>query len=113
MVNQVVYEALKQVARTGTVTHYSDIAPLAGVNLNTGRGRREIGSLLAEVCLSEAQQGRPLLGSVVVRKDSQMPGKGYFRGAQNLGKFHGGSDEDRRAFWLQELKRVHAYWAAH
>jgi hypothetical protein len=42
-----------------------------------------------------------------------MPGKGYFRGAQNLGKFHGGSDEDKRAFWLQELKRVHAYWAAH
>ncbi len=111
--NQAVYEALKQVARSGSVTHYGAIAPLAGVNLNTGRGRREMGCVLAEVCRSEAQQGHPLLGSVVVRKDSQMPGKGYFRGAQILGKFHGGSDEDRRAFWLQELKRVHAYWAAH
>jgi alkylated DNA nucleotide flippase Atl1 len=112
-VNQVVYEALKQAARAGAVTHYSDIAPLAGVNLNTGRGRREIGCLLAEVCSSEAQQGRPLLGSVVVRKDSHVPGEGYFRGAQRLGRFQGGSDEDKQSFWLQELKRVHAYWATH
>ena len=72
-----------------------------------------MGCVLAEVCRSEAQQGHPLLGSVVVRKDSLMPGKGYFRGAQNLGRFQGGSEEDKRSFWLQELKRVHDYWAAH
>ncbi|MBL7119246.1 MAG: hypothetical protein ISS53_01020 [Dehalococcoidia bacterium] len=111
--HQAVYETLKQVARSGGLICYGEVAPLAGVNLNSGRGRREMGCLLAEVCQNEAKEGRPLLGSVVVRKDTRVPGEGYFRGAQRLGKFQGHSDEDRRAFWLQELERVHAYWSSH
>lgn len=111
--HQGVYETLKQVARSGGLICYGEVAPLAGVDLNSGRGRREVGCLLAEVCQNEVQQGRPMLGSVVVRKDTRVPGEGYFRGAQRLGKFQGQSYEDKRAFWLQELERVHAYWSSH
>ena len=111
--NRHVYETLRKVARAGGVITYAEIAPLAGVDLNTGSGRREMGRILAEICQNEVGQGRPMLGSVVVRKDTGWPGRGYLRGAERLGKFRGGVDEDGQAFWLQELNKVHAYWSSH
>jgi len=111
--HQAVYEKLKEVARARGVIYYSEIAPLAGVNLNAGRGRREIGCIVGEICKSEVHQGRPMLAAVVVRKDSHMPGEGFFKGAQKLGLFQGDSDKDKQAFWVQELKKVHSYWSSH
>jgi hypothetical protein len=79
--NQALYEKLKEVARARSVITYSDIAPLVGVDIRTSPGRREIGRLIAEVCAHEVEHGRPMLGSVVVRKDTGMPGDGYFKAA--------------------------------
>jgi hypothetical protein len=56
--------------------------------------------------------GRPMLGSVVVRKDTGMPGDGYFRGACRLGQFEADSKKDKRAFWAEELERVYDCWAS-
>jgi alkylated DNA nucleotide flippase Atl1 len=109
---EAIYRTLKEVARAKKMVYYGDIAPLVGVDLNTGRGRREIGRVLAEVCESEARQGHPLLGSVVVRKDTNVPGKGYFNGARRLGKLSGETREEELLFWRQELKSVHAHWSS-
>jgi alkylated DNA nucleotide flippase Atl1 len=110
--HEAIYEALKQVARAGGLICYSEIAHLAGVDLNTGRGRREMGRILAEICQNEVRQGRPMLGSVVVRKDSSMPGEGYFRGAQRLDRFHGECAAEKQAFWTEEVQRVHEHWSS-
>ncbi len=107
-----VYPTLKEVARARGTIYYGEIAPLVGVDLNTGRGRREIGRVLAEVCESEARQGHPLLGSVVVRKDTNVPGKGYFDGARRLGRLSGDTREEELLFWRRELKSVHAHWSS-
>ena len=94
-------------ARSKSVITYSDIAPLVGVDIRTSLGRREIGRLIADVCAHEVEHGRPMLGSVVVRKDTGMPGDGYFEGACRLGRFDPDAKKDKRAFWAEELERVY------
>ncbi len=110
--NQDLYEKLKRVARSKSVITYSDIAPLVGVDIRTSLGRRGIGRLIAEVCAHEVAHGRPMLGSVVVRKDTGMPGDGYFKGASHLGQFEADSRKDKRSFWAEELEKVHDYWSS-
>jgi len=105
--HQAVYERLKEVARANGMIYYSQIAPLAGV------GQRSLGPILGEICKSEVHQGRPMLGAVVVRKDSHMAGEGFFKGARKLDLFQGSTDKDKREFWVQELKKVHDYWSSH
>ena len=105
--HQAVYERLKEVARASGVIHYSQIAPIAGV------GPRNLGQILGEVCQGELHQGRPMLGAVVVRKDSHIPGQGFFKSARKMGLFQGSTDKDKREFWVQELRKVHGYWSSH
>jgi len=109
--NAALYEKLKEVARARSVITYSDIAPLVGVDIRTSPGRREIGRLIAEVCAHEVEHGRPMLGSVVVRKDTGMPGDGYFKGACRLGQFEPDGQKDKRSFWAEELERVYDGWS--
>ena len=109
--NQDLYEKLKGVARSKSVITYSDIASLVGVDIRTSLGRREIGRLIAEVCAHEVAHGRPMLGSVVVRKDTGMPGDGYFKGTCRLGQFDADGQKDKRAFWSEEMERVYDYWS--
>jgi hypothetical protein len=52
-----------------------------------------------------------MLGSVVVRKDTGMPGDGYFKGARRLSQFEADVKKDKRAFWAEELESVHRYWS--
>jgi hypothetical protein len=110
--NAALYEKLKEVARARSVITYSEIAPLVSVDIRTSLGRREIGRLIAEVCAHEVAHGRPMLGSVVVRKDTGMPGDGYFKGACRLGQFDADGKKDKRSFWAEELERVYGYWSS-
>ena len=104
--NQALYQKLKEIARARSVITYSDIAPLVGVDIRTSLGR-----LIAEVCAHEVEHGRPMLGSVVVRKDTGMPGDGYFKGACRLGQFDPDGKKGKRAFWAEELERVYDGWS--
>jgi hypothetical protein len=110
--NQDLYEKLKEVARSRSVITYSDLAPLVNVDIKTSQGRREIGRLIAEVCAHEVEHGRPMLGSVVMRKDTGMPGNGYFKGACRLGQFDADGKKDKRAFWAEEMERVYGLWSS-
>ena len=109
--NEALYEKLTQVARSRSIATYAEIAPLVGVDIQTSLGRRDMGRLIAEVCAHEVEHGRPMLGSVVVRKDTGMPGDGYFKGACRLGQFDPDGKKDKRAFWAEELERVYKRWS--
>ena len=102
---QVIYDELCRVAKSGGITHYSDIAPLVGLNPMAPR----IPQILESICRHENQAGRPLLSAVVVSKGGGRPGKGFFDLAKGMGLYDGG-DDDR--FWVQELQRVHACWSS-
>jgi hypothetical protein len=53
-----------------------------------------------------------MLGSGVLRKDTGMPGDGYFEGAWHLGRFDPDAKKDKRAFWAEGLERVYDQWSS-
>ena len=105
---QAIYEKLLRAARTEDTVNYSDIAPLASLNMDLAHDRNQIAGILDGISQAEHDAGRPLLSAVVIRKDENMPGNGFFTLAKRLGLHKGG---DNLGFWLAELRRVHDHWA--
>jgi hypothetical protein len=106
---QAIYEKILRVAKDKRVTYYSDIAPLAGLNMSSEIDRIKMGQILDEISRSENLAGRPLLAAVVIlKKRENIPGEGFFTFAKNLGLYNGGDDLQ---YWAQELDRVHRYWS--
>jgi len=108
--NTQIYERLIGIARKGTVTYYSDIAPMVGLDMDLPPDRNKIGELLDDINQREHADGRPLISAVVVQKDTLRPGQGFFKLSRGLGLFTG---SDRDAFYVQELRKVHDYWGSH
>ena len=79
-----IYEKLKEVARSEKVIYCSEIAPLAGLDMNSPNDRNEIGAILDDINRHEQELGRPMLSAVVVHKESLMPGQGFFTLARAL-----------------------------
>ena len=105
---QSIHERLKTVARAGQTTHYSDIAPLAGLDMSSEVDRIRIAQILDGISRGEHEQGKPLLSAVVILKDENVPGSGFFDLAGDLGLYAGGDD---LLFWVSELRRVHDHWS--
>ena len=102
-----IYDEPKRVAKAASYTTYSDIAPLAELDMDTPSHRDEIGQLLGEISKYEHSQRRPMLSAVVIHRDNNMPGMGFFKLARELGAYTGSDD---LKFYLDELKRVHQHW---
>ena len=102
-----IYDKLKAVAKAGQVTHYSEVAPLAGLDMSLQEDRNRIATILDEISTFEHHKGHPLLSAVVIHKEDNMPGQGFFTLGRRLGLHKG---EDNFLFFIQELRRVHDYW---
>lgn len=108
MLHRPIYEALKQIAQKQRTTTYSDIAPLAGLDMDSPADRDKIREILGKISTYEPHNGRPMLTAVVVHKQDNMPGDGFFELAQHLGLM--GKGEDHLAFFARELTRVLQAW---
>jgi hypothetical protein len=60
-------------------------------------------AFLDEICSGEDAEHGIVLASIVTRKDTGMPGEGYFRAAARAGC----DVADREAFWRAQLDRVY------
>jgi nicotinamide-nucleotide amidase len=107
LVNFAIYEHLKVLARQGETTTYGEIAPLAHLDLNNPADLKEIGTILDDIAAYEFAQNHPLLSALVVSRGKNIPGRGFFKSARELGVYQG-SDDFR--FFTEELRRVHDYW---
>ena len=105
---EAIYQELLLVAKGSNLTNYSDIAPLAGLDMGLPPDRNSMASILDEISRSEHENGRPLLSAVVVLKGENIPGEGFFSLAKDL-RLHDGSDDV--VFWVREVQRVHNYWS--
>jgi hypothetical protein len=110
-IHQEIYERLKEVARNGDLITYSEIAPLAGLDMENQADRTRMGEILGEISTFEHQNGRPMLSSLVVLAGIGYPGEGYFNLARHLGLHHGKGEFEDLDFFVQEVKRVHGYWS--
>ncbi len=67
-----------------------------------------LAAMLGEISGEEDAVGRGMLSVVVVHKDGDMqPGPGFFDYAEELGR----DTSNILKCWIEELKRVHAYWS--
>ncbi len=105
--HEALYRRLCEVARSGRVTTYQDVAALAGLDPREPGQRSTLSQLLREVSLHEHQDGRPLLSAVVVSQDTRLPGRGFLTLMQSLGFGNG----DQQRLFEEELRRVHQQWA--
>ena len=69
--------------------------------------RDNLAAILRTISTESDEEGRGLLTAVVVQRSSGLPGNGWFRLAEELGRDVG----DRGAAWTAELDRVHAAYA--
>ena len=107
------FDRLHEVARTRSTTSYSEIAPIAGIDIGDPHFGSPLGLLLDDVNRIEFAQGRPLLSAVVILKGGNMPGRGFFDCARELRRYSGKGELDDLGFWVEELRRVHDYWSRH
>ena len=105
---EAIYDKLREVAKSRGITYYSEIAPLAGLNMDSPGDIQRISRILGDISTAEHQAGRPLLSAVVIRKGENSPGPGFFGLAKDLG-LHDGDDDFR--YWVKELQRVHDCWS--
>lgn len=103
-----IYQELTKVAQSGNITYYSDIAPLVGLDMGLPPDRNRIADILDEISRDEHANGNPLLSAVVILKDENIPGQGFFTLAGSLNLYAG---DDKVQFWIQELRRVHNHWS--
>lgn len=104
------YEYLRDIAARRGSTTYALAGAVVNLDMTNQAHRNEISRLLDEISEFEHHENRPLLSACVIRNDLGRPGNGFFEMAQRIGLFliHGG---DRDQFWINELRRVHDYWA--
>ncbi|MFC1987763.1 hypothetical protein ACFLVH_04390 [Chloroflexota bacterium] len=104
--NQSIYEKLKKVAREKTLTNYTEIGLLVGLEPHNSI----LWGMLDDINHYEHQERRPMLSALVIVQAENKPGSGFFECARNLGVFHGG---DELIYWIEELNRVWDYWSSH
>jgi len=63
--------------------------------------------MLGEVCTEQDARRGTMLASLVVRKDSGIPGKGYFAHAAGLGR----DVSDPEGFWRSEVEKIWRVWS--
>jgi molybdopterin synthase catalytic subunit len=96
-------------ARARRMIPYSDLVhQITHIRLQAHDAR--LSHFLGEIATEEDEQGRDLLTVVVVHKSGDMqPGPGFFELAQSRGRDTSNIVE----CWVDELKKVFAYWASH
>ena len=111
--NEDISHKLREVARSGGLITYGEVAELVGLSMGNPADRTEISGLLDEINKHEARYKRPMLSAVVVRVDTQMPGPGFFVCARDIGRLPTSDSIEELVFWAKEVKVVHSYWALH
>ena len=89
----------------GTLSYTQLVSKIRSIQLEPHDVRLD--RLLESVARDEDLAGRGILTVVVVHKTGDMlPGPGFFKIAEQLGR----DASDHLACWIAELKKVHAQW---
>jgi hypothetical protein len=106
-------EVIVGVAQSKTTITYGELSEIVFDRRFSARSSA-LAQMLEEVCTLEDTQTGVELGSVVVRADSGIPGKGYFLYArEHLARHINPSDPAScRRFWQAEIERVWGIYGA-
>ena len=108
--NQAIHNRLVRLAQSRQTTSYTEIAPLAGLDMRRSGCRSKIGKILDEISVYEHSRGRPLLSAIVLHADDASPGPGFFALARTLERYSGDDERSDRQFLGSEIKSVWDQW---
>jgi hypothetical protein len=106
--NDAVYDKLVEVARSRSLIGYKELSGLVGLEMGRKSDLDEFVRILDEIAEHEIAAGRPVIVVVVIRDDTKMPGRGFFKFSKARG-IQG--DADDMAFFATELNKVYAEWS--
>jgi hypothetical protein len=90
-----------------TITYSDVVSNIKAIDLP--RGSPALWKMLGEISTEEDAAERGMLTAIVVHgQGDTLPGAGFFK----LGKRLGRDTSDKRACWIEELKRVYGAWCA-
>lgn len=80
-----------------------------GLHFELSCDRAKLGNYLGEISFDEwHENGRPMLSSITVLKDSTTPGPGFYELAESMNR----PIHDKDKFWIDELQATHAFWGS-
>jgi hypothetical protein len=110
--NENIGRLLEQLARRRSTTTYGELAERFGFPPMEGTwAAHPLSQVFEFLDQEDAAASRPFRTSVVIRKDRNIPGDGYFESLARL-KTKGipaKSDKAKEKAWLDELKAVYAF----
>jgi hypothetical protein len=113
-ISKPIWDAAKEQARSAMIERarvqgqitYSDLAVKIRA-VKFGPHDPRLFHLLGEISVEENEAGHGMLCAVVVHKHGDMgPGAGFFLLAEHLGY----DAKDHTKFWIEEAKKVYAFW---
>lgn len=111
MLNQRIYTRLQEVAKAQTVTTYQEVGSLVGRDMSNDRDREWLAGELGEISEHEVGEHHPMLSAVVINARYNIPGRGFFSLARDLGKLEHTDHKGNVVFFARELLSVHDYWS--
>jgi hypothetical protein len=97
---------LAESARTKKMISYTDFMhQIRSISFTIPHDSR-LPQFLAEISTEEAEAGRGMMTALIVRKDGERPGAGFFQLARRLGL----DVSDPEKFWMGEVNKVFASW---
>jgi transcriptional regulator with XRE-family HTH domain len=113
-VNYWVRAHLIALAKRRQVTDYSELNEKLKLNmkLEFNWARQKMGVILSNICLFEHYESRPLLSVLVIDRNLEEPGSGFYRLARDIGTYNGQEDDSvaRGAYFETELAQTFLYW---
>jgi hypothetical protein len=98
-------DSLIECARSQVLVTYSDFArELRSVQLDPHG--QPLAELLGQISNEANKADGIMLSALVVRYEDGRPGKGFFELARQLDR----KFDDPETFWIEEVKRVFAFW---
>jgi hypothetical protein len=104
------YSILIAAAHTAGMVTYESVARITGLPQRGAVMANRVGRLVGEISEDEVIHGRPMLSAVVVEKNTGLPGKGFFKLAQDLKIFHGQSRSAKKTFLSKEKRKLYDLW---
>jgi hypothetical protein len=106
-----VRRCLERAATQGCFVNYSNMAGLMGLPRQGNHMACETGYICGEISERTHERGLPMLTAIVIRRDTGMPGQGFFTLAEQLGRLpRGASAGAKRRFWRKEVREVFSTW---
>lgn len=97
---------VQKIKNEGNIITYKELANSIGMDVSSASLRRELGGLLGDLSSYSFDNGMPLISALVVRKDADRPGNGFYTLYEEK---KGIKIKDKDIVFIDELNKILQY----